>query len=62
VGVRYRAEELDAQALLHLLWTGKRAAASFGLIRRRTTTTHAVASLTDPLPLLTSLTKLRRRW
>jgi predicted ATP-grasp superfamily ATP-dependent carboligase len=47
VGVRY------------LLRTGNVAAASLGLLPRRDTT-HAVASLADPLPILTSLAKLRR--
>ncbi len=61
VGVRYRAEELDAQALAHLLSTGRTAAAVLGLLPRRHTA-HAVASFGDPLPMLTSLSKLRRRF
>jgi predicted ATP-grasp superfamily ATP-dependent carboligase len=59
IGIRYRAEELDAQALLHLLCTGNTTTASRGLIPRRHTV-HAVASLADPLPVLTSIAKLRR--
>ena len=60
VGFRYRSEELDIRALLHLLRGGRPLAACRGLIPRRPTT-HAVANLTDPLPLLTSLAKARRR-
>jgi predicted ATP-grasp superfamily ATP-dependent carboligase len=60
VGVRYRSEELDTRALLHLLLSGRPLAACTGLIPRRPTT-HAVANLADPLPLLTSLAKARRR-
>jgi predicted ATP-grasp superfamily ATP-dependent carboligase len=60
VGVRYRAEEQDVRAMLHLLRTGHPLAASLALLPRRNTV-HAVAKLGDPLPLLASLAKLRRR-
>jgi predicted ATP-grasp superfamily ATP-dependent carboligase len=60
VGVRYRSEELDSRALLHLVMTGRSAEAWRGLIPRRHTV-HAVGALADPFPLLTSLGKLRRR-
>jgi predicted ATP-grasp superfamily ATP-dependent carboligase len=61
VGVRFRQEEKDARALARLLlkggsrWRGLR-----GLLPRRNTT-HAVFSRRDPMPLLTSMAKLRSR-
>lgn len=59
VGVRYRNEELDGRAVLRLLRAGSWAAALRGLVPRPRTV-HSVMSLTDPLPLLTSVGKLRR--
>jgi predicted ATP-grasp superfamily ATP-dependent carboligase len=56
-GVRYRAEELDARALIASLRNGDRRAALTGLLPRRRTT-HAVCSARDPLPLLTSAGKI----
>ena len=56
VGVRYRAEENDLRALARL----GPAALARGLLPRRRTT-HAVLSLRDPAPLLTTLGKLQRR-
>jgi predicted ATP-grasp superfamily ATP-dependent carboligase len=60
VGVRYRHDELDMLALVHLLSTGQLTAAIRGLIPHRRTA-HSVASLSDPWPLLTSLSKAWRR-
>jgi biotin carboxylase len=59
-GVRYRHAELDARALLHAVRSRDLRAAADVLLPRRVTT-HAVATAADPLPLLTSLGKLRRR-
>jgi predicted ATP-grasp superfamily ATP-dependent carboligase/lysine/ornithine N-monooxygenase len=58
VGVRYRAEEKDARALVRALVRGRPGEALRGFIPRRRTA-HAVFSLRDPLPLLTSIGKLR---
>ena len=58
VGVRYRAEEKDARALVRALVSGRPGEALRGFIPRRRTA-HAVFSLRDPLPLLTSIGKLR---
>lgn len=60
VGVRYRSEELDIRSLLHLMRSGRPVAASLGLIPRRNTV-HAVASVADPRPMLTSIQKLRQQ-
>jgi predicted ATP-grasp superfamily ATP-dependent carboligase len=57
--VRYRCEELDALALRQLLWQQKRLKIVRELLPRRQTA-HAVGRLSDPLPMLTSLAKLRR--
>jgi len=60
VGVRYRHEEKDARALARMLVNGvERRHAFRGLLPRRDTT-HAVFSLRDPMPLLTSAAKLVR--
>jgi len=59
-GVRYRSDELDPRALLHLLRRGDGRAAARGLIPHRKTA-HSVLSLTDPLPALASLDKIRSR-
>jgi len=59
VGVRYRSEELDIRSLLHIMRSGRPVAASLGLIPRRNTV-HAVASVADPRPMLTSIQKLRQ--
>jgi predicted ATP-grasp superfamily ATP-dependent carboligase len=58
VGVRYRAEEKDVRALVRALARGRPGAALGGAIPRRRTA-HAVFSLRDPLPVLTSLAKVR---
>lgn len=57
VGVRYRHEEKDTLALARMLAEGERRRALRGLMPRRGTT-HAVFSLHDPMPLLTSAAKL----
>ena len=58
VGVGFRQEEKDARALTRLLLKkGGRQRALRGLLPRRGTS-HAIFSLRDPIPLLTSLTKL----
>ncbi len=58
VGVRYRAEEKDIRALVRVLFRGRPGEALRGLVPRRRTV-HAVFSVRDPLPLLTSIGKLR---
>jgi predicted ATP-grasp superfamily ATP-dependent carboligase len=60
VGVRYRNDELDMLALVRLLSAGQLSATFSGLMPHRRTA-HSVASLSDPRPLLTSLSKARRR-
>lgn len=60
VGVRYRHELDDPRALLSAFRNGDRRSAIRGLIPRRKTV-HAVYSWRDPLPFVSSLTKLRRR-
>jgi predicted ATP-grasp superfamily ATP-dependent carboligase len=57
LGVGYRSEERDIRAMLTALVHGRPAAASKVLIPRRGTV-HAVFSLRDPLPILTSIGKL----
>ncbi len=60
IGVGFRQEEKDARALARLLLTnGERLRALRGLLPRRGTS-HAIFSLRDPLPLLTSLAKLTK--
>jgi hypothetical protein len=58
-GVALRVEEDDLRALWSSWRDGNRAAALRGLLPRPRTA-HAVASLRDPAPLLTTLEKLRR--
>jgi predicted ATP-grasp superfamily ATP-dependent carboligase len=61
-GVHYRVEEDDVRAIAHALRHGPaRRAALAGLLPRRHTT-HALFSLRDPRPLLSSAEKLARRW
>ena len=60
VGVRYRHELDDPRALLSAFVNGDRRAAMRGLIPRRNTV-HAIYSWRDPLPSVSSLTKLRTR-
>jgi biotin carboxylase len=59
VGVRYRSEERDIQAIAHALRHGPRLAGLVGLVPRPHTT-HAVLCANDPAPALASLAKLRR--
>jgi predicted ATP-grasp superfamily ATP-dependent carboligase len=60
VGVRFRQEEKDARALARLLLTGGwRRNALQGLLPRRDTI-HAIFSIRDPMPLLTSAAKLAK--
>jgi predicted ATP-grasp superfamily ATP-dependent carboligase len=60
IGVGFRQEENDARALARLLLTdGERWRALRGLLPRHGTA-HAIFSLRDPLPLLTSMAKLIR--
>jgi predicted ATP-grasp superfamily ATP-dependent carboligase len=60
VGVRFRNEEKDLRALARMLRNGERLGALRGFVPRRDTT-HAIFSLRDPLPLLTSVEKLPGR-
>ncbi len=62
VGTRYRHDERDVRALARMLADGGEARwrALRGLVPRRGTT-HAVFSLRDPMPLLTSAAKLANR-
>ncbi len=60
LGVRYRHDEDDARALLALWRRGSRRTALRGSLPRRRTV-HAVFSIRDPLPLLTTVAKLGRR-
>jgi predicted ATP-grasp superfamily ATP-dependent carboligase len=57
VGTRFRQEEKDARALAWMLLHGELRCTLQGLVPRRDTT-HAVFSLRDPAPLLTSVSKL----
>lgn len=59
VGVRFRHEEKDMRALAQMLVDGRSRQAVRGLLPQRGTT-HAVFSLRDPMPLLTSAAKLSR--
>jgi predicted ATP-grasp superfamily ATP-dependent carboligase len=56
VGTRFRNEEKDVRALARMLVGGERRRALRGFVPRRGTT-HAIFSLRDPMPLLTSATK-----
>ena len=60
VGTRFRQEEKDVRALGWLLVNGKAREALRGLVPRRDTT-HAIFSLRDPMPLLTSAAKLTKQ-
>jgi predicted ATP-grasp superfamily ATP-dependent carboligase len=62
VGTRFRQEENDVRAVARMLADGSEARwrALRGLVPRRGTT-HAVFSLRDPMPLLTSAVKLADR-
>lgn len=60
VGARFRHEEKDVRALAQMLVDGEQRGALRGLVPRRGTT-HAVFSLRDPMPLLTSGAKLAKR-
>lgn len=59
IGIGYRSEERELQAVASMLRHGPRGEALHALLPRRRTT-HAVAQLRDPLPALSSLAKLRR--
>jgi predicted ATP-grasp superfamily ATP-dependent carboligase len=60
IGVRFRQEEKDARALAQMMLVkGERLRALRGFVPRRGTT-HAIFSLRDPMPLLTSATKLAK--
>jgi len=63
IGVRFRQEEKDIRALARMLVDGDRLGALQGFVPRRGTT-HAIFSLRDPLPLLTSAGRklIRRLW
>jgi predicted ATP-grasp superfamily ATP-dependent carboligase len=56
---RFRQEEKDVRALARMLMDGEFRGALQGLIPHRGTT-HAIFSLRDPMPLLTSATKLAK--
>ncbi len=60
VGYRWRSDEDDPRALVHAFRSGRRTAALAGALPRRRTV-HAVFSVRDPLPVLTSLRKLRAK-
>jgi predicted ATP-grasp superfamily ATP-dependent carboligase len=60
VGTRFRQEENDARALAGMLVNGEFRRVLQGLMPQRGTT-HAIFSLRDPMPLLTSATKLAKR-
>jgi len=57
VGTRFRHEEKDVRALAQMLVEGERRRVFGGLVPRRGTT-HAIFSLRDPMPLLTSVERL----
>lgn len=59
VGARYRAEEKDARLLGDALRRGRLAEAAAVLVPHRDVT-HAAFALRDPLPLLSSLAKVKR--
>jgi predicted ATP-grasp superfamily ATP-dependent carboligase len=60
IGTRFRHEEKDVRALAQMLVDGELLGALQGCMPRRGTT-HAIFSVRDPMPLLTSLGKLTRR-
>jgi len=57
VGVRFRQEERDVRALAWMLANGQFRRAFQGLVPH-SATTHAIFSLRDPIPLLTSARKM----
>lgn len=57
VGARFRHEEKDVRALARMLVEGERRRVLGGVVPRRGTT-HAIFSLRDPMPLLTSVERL----
>ena len=59
VGARYRAEEKDARAIASAFRRGDLRTALTALVPRRHVT-HAAFARRDPLPLLTSLAKVKR--
>lgn len=62
VGTRYRQEEKDVRALAQMLVVGgERRDALWGLVPRRNTT-HAIFSIHDPMPLLTSVANMAGRF
>jgi predicted ATP-grasp superfamily ATP-dependent carboligase len=60
IGTRFRNEEKDVRALAQMLVDGERLGALQGCMPRRGTT-HAIFSVHDPMPLLTSLGKVTTR-
>jgi predicted ATP-grasp superfamily ATP-dependent carboligase len=60
IGARFRHEERDVRALARMLVDGERRCALRGLVPRRGTA-HAIFSLRDPMPMLTSVRKLLKR-
>lgn len=60
VGVRYRHEEHDPRSLLAALKERRIGTVLHGALPHRRTT-HAVFKLEDPTPLLTSLSKIKRK-
>jgi predicted ATP-grasp superfamily ATP-dependent carboligase len=60
VGVRYRALSRDSRALLAAVRSDRSWSIPQG-VRPRSSTTHPVLSLSDPLPTLAGLTKVGRR-
>jgi predicted ATP-grasp superfamily ATP-dependent carboligase len=60
IGTRFRNEEKDMRALAQMLVDGERLGALQGCMPRRGTT-HAIFSVHDPMPLLTSLGKVTTR-
>ena len=61
VGMRFRQEEHDVRALGWMLVNGEFRRVLQGLMPQRGTT-HAIFALRDPMPLLTSATKLFKKW
>jgi len=59
-GIHFRQEEHDGRALARLLMNGDARGALEGLMPHRGTT-HAIFSLRDPMPVLTSTTKLAKK-
>jgi predicted ATP-grasp superfamily ATP-dependent carboligase len=60
IGTRFRHEEKDLRALTTMLMNGEGSNALRGLVPRRNTT-HAIFSLRDSMPVLTSLARLAKR-